>query len=48
MKSKWFKHLFTALLLLCSTAVAAHNFELDGIFYNITDETNKTVEVTFK
>ena len=40
------KHLFTALLLLCSVAVNAHNFEVNGIYYNITDEANKTVEVT--
>ena len=40
------KHLFTALLLLCSVAVNAHDFEVDGICYNITSETNKAVEVT--
>ena len=45
---KFLKHLFTALLLLCATAVAAHDFEVDGIFYNITDATNKTVAVTYK
>ena len=45
---KHLKHLFTALLLLCATAVAAHDFEVDGIFYNITDATNQTVEVTYK
>ena len=42
------KHLFTALLLLCATAVAAHDFEVGGIYYNILSETDKTVEVTFK
>ena len=42
------KLLFTALLLLCATAVAAHDFEVDGIYYNILSETDKTVEVTFK
>ena len=26
----------------------AHNFEVDGIYYNIIDDTAKTVEVTFK
>ena len=48
---KTFKHLkslFTALLLLCATAVAAHDFEVDGIYYNITDSNSKTVEVTYK
>ena len=39
------KHLFTALLLLCATAVAAHDFEVGGIYYNILSETDKTVEV---
>ena len=43
---KIFKHLFTALLLLFCTVVNAHDFEVDGIYYNITDETNNTVKVT--
>ena len=42
------KHLFTALLLLCATVATAHDFVVDGIYYNITDATNKTVEVTYK
>ena len=41
------KHIFTGLLLLCATAVAAHDFAVNGIYYNITDATNKTVEVTY-
>ena len=45
---KTLKHLFTALLLLCTTAVAANDFEVNGIYYNITDATNKTVEVTYR
>ena len=45
---KTIQHLFTALLLLCTTAVAAHDFEVDGIYYNITDATNKTVAVTYR
>ena len=45
---KIFKHLFTALLLLFCTVVNAHNFEVDGIYYNITDATNKTVAVTYR
>ena len=45
---KHLKHLFTVLLLLCSVAVNAHNFEVDGIYYNITDATNKTVAVTYR
>ena len=42
------KHIFTALILLCATAVKAHDFEVGGIYYNITDATNRTVEVTYK
>ena len=45
---KTFKHLFTALLLLFATVATAHNFEVDGIYYNITDATNKIVNVTYK
>ena len=45
MKHNYLKHLFTALLLLCTTVVSAYDFEVDGICYNITDATNKTVEV---
>ena len=48
---KTFKHLkslFTALLLLCATVVSAHDFEVNGIYYNILSENNKTVVVTFK
>lgn len=36
------------LLVLCSTVATAHDFEVGGIFYNITDATAKTVEVTYK
>ena len=43
------KLLFTALLLLCCVGTAtAHDFEVGGIYYNITDTTNKTVEVTYR
>ena len=48
MKHNYFRNLFTALLLLCSTVAFAHDFEVDGIYYNITDDVNKTVEVTYK
>ena len=46
MKHKHFKHLFTALLLLCTTVATAHDFGVDGIYYNISSD--KTVMVTFK
>ena len=42
------KHLFTSLLLLCATAVTAHDFVVDGIYYNISSSANKAVEVTFR
>ena len=45
---KHLKHLFTVLLLLCTTVATAHDFEVGGIYYNILSETDKTVEVTFK
>ena len=40
--------LFTALLLLCCLTATAHDFNVNGIYYNITDATNKTVAVTYK
>ncbi len=45
---KKLKHLFTALLLLCCLTATAHDFEVGGIYYNITDATNKKVEVTYR
>ena len=40
------KHLFTALLLLCCVGTAtAYAFEVDGIYYDVTNDINKTVEV---
>ena len=48
MKHKHFKHLFTALMLLCAITVNAHDFEVDGIYYNILSEADKTIAVTCK
>ena len=45
---KSIKYLLTSLLLLCSMVVHAHDFEVDGIYYNITDRQNLTVSVTYK
>ena len=45
---KHLKHLLTALLLLLSVAVNAHDFEVDGIYYSITSSTNKTVAVSYR
>ncbi len=42
------KHLFTALLLLCATVATAHDFEVDGIYYDILSEEDKTVAVTYR
>ncbi|MBQ3188539.1 MAG: leucine-rich repeat domain-containing protein [Bacteroidaceae bacterium] len=44
----FFKSALLTLLILCSNFVWAHDFEVDGIFYNVIDETNQTVEVTYK
>ena len=43
---KTFKHLLMALLLLCSVVASAHDFEVDGIYYNLIN--SGTVEVTYK
>ncbi|MBR4128843.1 MAG: leucine-rich repeat domain-containing protein [Bacteroidaceae bacterium] len=40
--------LLSVIGLLCSISVSAHNFEVDGIYYNITSEEDKTVEVTYR
>ena len=44
-----FKSLVLAAIgLLCSISVSAEDFEVDGIYYNITSDSEKTVEVTYK
>ena len=45
---KTLRNLFTALLLLCSSVAFAQKFEVDGIYYKITNDTTKEVEVTYK
>lgn len=35
------------MLLICSSVATAHDFEVDGICYNITDEADRTVAVTY-
>lgn len=37
-----------ALVIASGGGAFAHDFEVDGIYYNILSETDKTVEVTFK
>ena len=39
------KTILTAILMLCCATLSAHDFEVDGIYYNITGA--KTVEVTY-
>ena len=40
------RHLLTFVALVCSLMVSAYDFEKDLIYYNITSETDLTVEVT--
>ena len=35
-------------MLTMGFSTLAHDFEVDGIYYNILDETAKTVEVTYQ
>ena len=48
MKNNCLKHLFTALLLLYAMITTAHDFKVDGIYYNILSEEDKTVGVTYR
>ena len=41
------KSLLTIFLLLCSLMAIAHDFEVDGIYYDVTDTTSKTIAVTY-
>ena len=41
------KFLLTFLMLIASVPLWAEDFFVNGIYYNIIDETNKTVEVTY-
>ena len=46
---KKFKSLVLAVIgLLCCVSVSAHDFEVDGIYYNITSSTDMTVGVTYR
>ena len=48
MTPKLLKSLLAIVCLLCSIGVYAEDFEVDGIYYNITSSTDKTVGVTFR
>ena len=41
------KFISLLVLLITSSYLYAYDFEVDGIFYNITSIENKTVEVTY-
>ncbi len=46
---KFSKAILTIVMMLgVSLSTLAHDFEVDGIYYNYLDETAKTVEVTYK
>ena len=46
---KYLKQLLVTLIFLCSASIlSAHDFEVDGIYYSITDATKNTVEVTYR
>lgn len=40
--------LLTLAMLLCTISASAHDFEVDGIYYNITDSEKLTVAVTYR
>ncbi|MBQ5369961.1 MAG: leucine-rich repeat protein [Bacteroidaceae bacterium] len=48
MKINCIKMIMAALMLMCSTAVYAYDFEVDGIYYKVTSRKHKTVEVSHK
>lgn len=43
-----FKKLILAMMLAISLPSFAHDFEVDGVYYNILSSTDKTVEVTYR
>ena len=45
---KNFRTILAALLMLCCATLSAHDFEVEGIYYNILSEEDRTVEVTYK
>lgn len=46
MKQKLFKPLLLIVCLFSSIEISAYDFEVDGIYYNITSIADKTVEIT--
>ena len=45
---KTFRFLFLALALMLSMNASAHDFKVDGIYYNITSSSDLTVSVTYQ
>lgn len=48
MKTTILRKLMLTAVLLTSSHAIAHDFEVDGIYYNIISSDNKTVSVTYK
>lgn len=48
MKESYLKIALTCLLFTCINRVCAHDFEVNGIYFNVISESDKTVEVTYK
>ncbi len=48
MKHQYLTLLLTLLMSMVTSVASAHDFYVDGIYYNITSEEDLTVEVTFK
>ena len=48
MKAKLFGRIAAAVLLLSAATATAHDFEVNGIFYNKNEDENNTASVTYK
>ena len=48
MKHNYIKLMLPVLLCIVSLSASAHDFEVGGIYYNITSSTDLTVAVTFR
>lgn len=48
MKHNYIKLMLLVLLCIVSLSTSAHNFEVDGIYYNITSSEDLTVAVTYR
>ena len=48
MKHNYIKLMLSVLLCIATLSVSAHDFEVDGIYYNITSSQDLTVAVTYR